>query len=210
MNRQTTITLASPLDAAAQRPAHQGDRTSGETRDQAHDAFGGHPAQRRPGQPACVTGVSQPPLIWVSCRGRRAVFTAGIHCWDRRPRTSPARWPMRHSHTPMVIRWTHPAWRRVAGCDLVSSPDSGAWRARPTILDESPEHLIHVRARSWLRRPSRASRGRRGRHYFPGKGPLPWDHDQLPAGLADSERIGSVLFEDAQDIGHRRAGFWLG
>jgi hypothetical protein len=43
-----------------------------------------------------------------------------------------------------------------------------------------------------------------------GKGPFSWDHDQLPAGLADSERIVSVLFEDAQDIGHRRAGFGLG
>ena len=30
------------------------------------------------------------------------------------------------------------------------------------------------------------------------QGPLSWDHDQLPAGLADSERIVSVLFDDAR------------
>ena len=114
------------LDAAAQRPAHQRDRPRSEPRDQANGAFGGHPGQRRPGQPADVTGVAQPPLIAVSCRGGCAVFTTGIQCRDRQPRTCPARWPVRHSHRPMVINWTHPAWCRVTGCDLVSSPCGGS------------------------------------------------------------------------------------
>ena len=103
------------LDAAAQRPAHQRDGTGRETRDQANDAFGGHPGQRCSGEPACVTGNAQPPLIWASCGGGRAVFTAGICCWDRRPRTGPARWPVHHRRSPIVIRRAHPAWCRVTG-----------------------------------------------------------------------------------------------
>jgi hypothetical protein len=60
--------------------------------------------------------------------------------------------------------------------------------------------------RSGLRWPSIAGRGRRGRHYLSGDGPLSRDHDQLPTSLADSEGIGTVLLERAEDIGHLSVG----
>ena len=49
-----------------------------------------------------------------------------------------------------------PAWCCVRSCDLVSSPDGGRWRARPTILDASPEHQVGRNGQAVQERPSRS------------------------------------------------------